>query len=213
MYIVSSKGRILQKHTIFMNKVKLNVLGISYSQTQSGAYALVLSEEEGKRRIPIIIGGFEAQAIAIQLEGLTPPRPLTHDLFLNFAKSFGIEILDVQIYKLEEGVFFSKLRCNNEGKEIFIDARTSDSIALALRFGCPIFTSNDIINRAGIVLDVEETETDAPSKEEDISTRDSELEALKQLSTEELNMLLEDAVSKEDYERASRIRDEITKRS
>ena len=189
MYIVSSKGRILQKHTIFMNKVKLNVLGISYSQTQSGAYALVLSEEEGKRRIPIIIGGFEAQAIAIQLEGLTPPRPLTHDLFLNFAKSFGIEILDVQIYKLEEGVFFSKLRCNNEGKEIFIDARTSDSIALALRFGCPIFTSNDIINRAGIVLDVEETETDAPSKEEDISTRDSELEALKQLSTEELNML------------------------
>ncbi|MDY0200404.1 MAG: bifunctional nuclease family protein [Bacteroidales bacterium] len=196
-----------------MNKVKLNVLGISYSQTQSGAYALVLSEEEGKRRIPIIIGGFEAQAIAIQLEGLTPPRPLTHDLFLNFAKSFGIEILDVQIYKLEEGVFFSKLRCNNEGKEIFIDARTSDSIALALRFGCPIFTSNDIINRAGIVLDVEETETDAPSKEEDISTRDSELEALKQLSTEELNMLLEDAVSKEDYERASRIRDEITKRS
>jgi len=213
LYIVSSKGRILQKHTIFMNKVKLNVLGISYSQTQSGAYALVLSEEEGKRRIPIIIGGFEAQAIAIQLEGLTPPRPLTHDLFLNFAKSFGIEILDVQIYKLEEGVFFSKLRCNNEGKEIFIDARTSDSIALALRFGCPIFTSNDIINRAGIVLDVEETETDAPSKEEDISTRDSELEALKQLSTEELNMLLEDAVSKEDYERASRIRDEITKRS
>ena len=196
-----------------MNKVKLNVLGISYSQTQSGAYALVLSEEEGKRRIPIIIGGFEAQAIAIQLEGLTPPRPLTHDLFLNFAKSFGIEILDVQIYKLEEGVFFSKLRCNNEGKEIFIDARTSDSIALALRFGCPIYTSNDIINRAGIVLDVEETEADASPKEDDASMRDSELEALKQLSTEELNLLLEDAVSKEDYERASRIRDEITKRS
>ena len=189
------------------------MLGISYSQTQSGAYALVLSEEEGKRRIPIIIGGFEAQAIAIQLEGLTPPRPLTHDLFLNFAKSFGIEILDVQIYKLEEGVFFSKLRCDNQGKEIFIDARTSDSIALALRFGCPIYTTNDIMKKAGIVLDVEETETDAPFKEDDSSVRDSETEALKQLSTEELNMLLEDAVSKEDYERASRIRDEITKRS
>ena len=196
-----------------MNKVKLNVLGISYSQTQSGAYALVLNEEDGKRRIPIIIGGFEAQAIAIQLEGLTPPRPLTHDLFLNFAKSFGIEILDVHIYKLEEGVFFSKLRCNNDGKEVFIDARTSDSIALALRFGCPIYTSNDIMKRAGIVLDVEETEKDEPVKEDDVSERDSELEALKHLSTQELNMLLEDAVSKEDYERASRIRDEITKRS
>ncbi|HZJ74882.1 MAG TPA: bifunctional nuclease family protein [Perlabentimonas sp.] len=196
-----------------MNKVKLNVLGISYSQTQSGAYALVLSEEGGKRRIPIIIGGFEAQAIAIQLEGLTPPRPLTHDLFLNFAKSFGIEILDVHIYKLEEGVFFSKLRCDNEGKEVFIDARTSDSIALALRFGCPIYTSNDIMKRAGIVLDIDEAESDEPTKDDDSSMRDSESEALKQLSTEELNMLLEDAVSREDYERASRIRDEISKRS
>ncbi|MDD2550176.1 MAG: bifunctional nuclease family protein [Bacteroidales bacterium] len=196
-----------------MNKVKLNVLGISYSQTQSGAYALVLSEEGGKRRIPIIIGGFEAQAIAIQLEGLTPPRPLTHDLFLNFAKSFGIEILDVHIYKLEEGVFFSKLCCDNEGKEVFIDARTSDSIALALRFGCPIYISNDIMKRAGIVLDIDEAESDEPTKDDDSSMRDSESEALKQLSTEELNMLLEDAVSREDYERASRIRDEISKRS
>lgn len=196
-----------------MNKVKLNVLGISYSQTQSGAYALVLSEENGKRRIPIIIGGFEAQAIAIQLEGLTPPRPLTHDLFLNFAKSFGIEILDVQIYKLEEGVFFSKLRCDNGKKEVFIDARTSDSIALALRFGCPIYTTDDIIEKAGIILDVEEGEQEDSPKEETPEKSDSETEGLKHLTVAELNMLLDDAISKEDYERASRIRDEINKRS
>jgi len=196
-----------------MNKVKLNVLGISYSQTQSGAYALVLSEENGKRRIPIIIGGFEAQAIAIQLEGLTPPRPLTHDLFLNFAKSFGIEILDVQIYKLEEGVFFSKLRCDNGKKEVFIDARTSDSIALALRFGCPIYTTDEIIDKAGIVLDVDEGEAEATPTPEETPKSDSESEALKHLTVAELNMLLDDAISKEDYERASHIRDEINKRS
>jgi hypothetical protein len=196
-----------------MNKVKLNVLGISYSQTQSGAYALVLSEESGKRRIPIIIGGFEAQAIAIQLEGLTPPRPLTHDLFLNFSKSFGIEILDVHIYKLEEGVFFSKLRCDNGKKEVFVDARTSDSIALALRFGCPIYTNEEILERAGIVLEIEEGETsNAPVKEEE-PPKDSEYEAFKHLTITELNTMLDEAIQKEDYERASHIRDEINKRS
>jgi len=202
-----------------MNKIKLNVLGISYSQTQSGAYALVLSEENGKRRIPIIIGGFEAQAIAIQLEGLTPPRPLTHDLFLNFSKSYGIELLEVQIYKLEEGVFFSKLHCDNGQKEVYIDARTSDSIALALRFNCPIYTTSEIIDKAGIVLDIEEGEeekgTEKGAKVENKSTyaEDSETEALKHLTIDELNMLLDEAVSKEDYEKASRIRDEINKRS
>lgn len=199
-----------------MNKVKLNVLGISYSQTQSGAYALVLSEENGKRRIPIIIGGFEAQAIAIQLEGLTPPRPLTHDLFLNFSKSFGVELIDVQIYKLEEGVFFSKLHCDNGKKEVYIDARTSDSIALALRFGCPIYTTEEILEKAGIVLDIEEgSEGDQDlqlGKEEDMP-KDTEIESLKQLTLIELNILLEEAVMKEDYEKASRIRDEIKKRS
>jgi uncharacterized protein len=196
-----------------MNKVKLNVLGISYSQTQSGAYALVLSEESGKRRIPIIIGGFEAQAIAIQLEGLTPPRPLTHDLFLNFAKSFGVELLDVQIYKLEEGVFFSKLHCDNGKKEVYIDARTSDSIALALRFGCPIYTSEEILEKAGIVLDIEEGEPSVAQEKEEQKVKDSETEALKQLSMAELNLLLEEAVLNEDYEKASRIRDEIKRRS
>lgn len=197
-----------------MSKVKLNVLGISYSQTQSGAYALVLSEEEGKRRIPIIIGGFEAQAIAIQLEGLTPPRPLTHDLFLNFSKSFGVELIDVQIYKLEEGVFFSKLHCDNGKKEVYIDARTSDSIALALRFGCPIYTTEDILEKAGIVLDIEEGDVGPISeKEEEDTAKDSEKEAIKHLSLAELNTLLDEAIMKEDYEKASRIRDEIKKRS
>lgn len=196
-----------------MSKIRLNVLGISYSQTQSGAYALVLSEENGKRRIPIIIGGFEAQAIAIQLEGLTPPRPLTHDLFLNFAKSFGIEILEVQIYKLEEGVFFSKLHCDSGGKEIYIDARTSDSIALALRFNCPIYTTAEILEKAGIVLDVEEEEQEKEAFEEEAKERTSEAEAFMHLNLEELNILLEKAISNEDYERASQIRDEINKRS
>ena len=122
-----------------MGKIKLNVLGISYSQTQSGAYALVLSEEEGSRRIPIIVGGFEAQAIAIELEGLSPPRPLTHDLFKNFSDSYGIRIQEVNIHKLEDGVFFASVLCDNGDQKITLDARTSDAIALALRFQCPIY--------------------------------------------------------------------------
>ena len=121
-----------------MKRVKLKVLGISYSQTQSGAYALILVEEKGERRVPIIIGGFEAQAIVIKLENLDPPRPLTHDLFRNFASEFSISVIEVMIYKLEEGVFYSRLLCNNGEKEVSIDSRTSDAVALALRFGCPI---------------------------------------------------------------------------
>ena len=141
-----------------MATITLNVLGFSYSQSQSGAYALVLTEEEGDRRIPIIIGGFEAQAIAIQLEGLKPPRPLTHDLFHNFAKAFNIKLLEVTIHKLEEGVFYSKLLCDNGGQQLVIDARTSDAIALALRFKCPIYTTEEIMAQAGIILDLEEAE-------------------------------------------------------
>jgi bifunctional DNase/RNase len=121
-----------------MKRIRLNVLGISYSQTQSGAYALVLAEENGDRRIPIIIGAFEAQSIAIQLEGLKPPRPLTHDLFMNFALAYRINILEVTIYKLEEGVFYSHLLCDDGKTKITVDARTSDAVALALRFNCPI---------------------------------------------------------------------------
>jgi len=203
-----------------MGKIKLNVLGISYSQTQSGAYALVLTEENGERRIPIIVGGFEAQAIAIQLEGLKPPRPLTHDLFLNFATSFKIDLLEVNIYKLEEGVFYSKMLCDNGSNRITIDARTSDAIALALRFKCPIYTSEEIMERAGIVLEFSKETKDQPADKEsddsDTPTKASKTvrhtEEFKSYSDKELHDLLQEAISKEDYERASKIRDEINRR-
>jgi len=198
-----------------VNKIRLNVLGISYSQTQSGAYALVLSEENGQRRVPIIVGGFEAQAIAIQLEGLKPPRPLTHDLFVNFALSFKINFIEVNIYKLEEGVFFSKLICDNGQTRISIDARTSDAIALALRFKCPIYTTEDILTRAGIVIDFENETRTKKIESEEIKTEVpvAENEELKELDLEELKELLSEAIGKENYERASIIRDEINRRS
>ena len=201
-----------------MSKIKLNVLGISYSQTQTGAYALVLTEEKGERRIPIIIGGFEAQAIAIQLEGLKPPRPLTHDLFLSLSMSFRINLIEVDIYKLDEGVFYSKLICNNGGKDIEIDARTSDAIALALRFKCPIYTSEEILQKSGIIIDIEEVGKPKVSKKQkkdieeiDISSP-SRSEKYKDLDIDALERLLEEAVKNEDYEKASVIRDEIDKR-
>ncbi|MCB8963715.1 MAG: bifunctional nuclease family protein [Bacteroidales bacterium] len=199
-----------------MSKVKLSVLGISYSQTQSGAYALVLSEESGSRRIPIIIGGYEAQAIAIQLEGLTPPRPLTHDLFLSFAKAYTINLVDVQIYKLEEGVFFSKLHCDNGNKEVYIDSRTSDAVALALRFNCPIYTTDDIIEKAGITLEIEEIDDQAEGNANpapQTKASDSFTEQLRRLSVSELKTMLDESITNEDYEKASKIRDEINKRS
>jgi bifunctional DNase/RNase len=202
-----------------MSKIKLNVLGISYSQTQSGAYALVLTEEEGDRRIPIIVGGFEAQSIAIQLEGLKPPRPLTHDLFMNFARSFHIDLLEVNIYKLEEGVFYSKLLCDNGDQKISIDTRTSDAIALALRFKCPIYTTEEIMERAGIVLEFggEEKSSgithDSTLTDTSPGTGKDTSEEFKEFSTQELNEMLKEAVGKEDYERASMIRDELKKRT
>jgi bifunctional DNase/RNase len=199
-----------------MSKIKLNVLGISYSQTQTGAYALVLAEENGKRRIPIIVGGFEAQAIAIQLEGLKPPRPLTHDLFLNFARTFKINLLEVTVYKLEEGVFYSKLTCDNGRQIIEIDARTSDAIALALRFKCPIYTTEEIMRKSGIILDFEK-ETQPQSKSEPKKRKmevedDLPNEELSRISSQELKTLLDEAIKDENYERASLIRDEINRR-
>jgi bifunctional DNase/RNase len=205
-----------------MGKIKLNVLGISYSQTQSGAYALVLSEEEGNRRIPIIVGGFEAQAIAIELEGLAPPRPLTHDLFKNFAEAYGITIIEVNIHKLEDGVFFANIICNSGGQRITLDARTSDAIALALRFGCPIYTTEAIVEKAGIVLDFEKgtdfEHPDAPQEDKgepkiEKKKRGTITTALDNISMEELKSMLSEAVSNEDYEKASEIRDEINRRS
>lgn len=199
-----------------MNRIRLNVLGISYSQTQTGAYALVLTEENGERRIPIIIGAFEAQSIAIQLEGLKPPRPLTHDLFLNFALAYKINLLEVTIYKLEEGVFYSKLLCDDGKTKITIDARTSDAIALALRFRCPIYTTEDIMNRAGIKLDMEKESHDPTQKKDyvdDIVEKHEEHnEEFKGMELSELKDILEEAIRNENYERASMIRDEINRR-
>ena len=198
-----------------MRKIKLNILGLSYSQTQSGAYALVLSEEDGNRRIPIIIGAVEAQAIAIQLEGLKPPRPLTHDLFLNTALAFNIEVVEVFIHKLEEGIFYAELVCEQEGNRITVDSRTSDAVALALRFDCPIYTTEEILEKAGIILDFEEEseEDEDESDKEMVGPEEEEDSDYSVYSTEELNTMLDKAVSEEDYEKASEIRDEIQKRT
>ncbi len=193
-----------------MKRVKLKVMGISYSQTQSGAYALILIEENGERRIPIIIGGFEAQAIVIKLENLEPPRPLTHDLFKRFADEFSISISEVMIYKLEEGVFFSRLICNNGDREYSIDSRTSDAVALALRFGCPIYISEEILEKAGITINPSESDTEAADEIDDIL--DPENNKYDSYSDEELFKMIDEAVKTEDYERAAAVRDEIEKR-
>ncbi len=196
---------------IEMKRIKLKVLGISYSQTQSGAYALILVEENGERRIPIIIGGFEAQAIVIKLENLDPPRPLTHDLFKSFAREFNIAIIEVVIYKLEEGVFYSRLLCNNGDKEISIDSRTSDAVALALRFGCPIYTTEEILEKAGIIITSSDVEaTSEPDSEKLIEGTGGN--AFANFSDEELFKMIDEAIKTEDYERAASIRDEIEKR-
>jgi len=192
-----------------MKRVKLKVMGISYSQTQSGAYALLLIEENGDRRIPIIIGGFEAQAIVIKLENLEPPRPLTHDLFKKFADQFNIAVIEVMIDKLEEGVFFSKLVCNNGEKEYLIDSRTSDAVAIALRFGCPIYINEDILEKAQLTNSPSETELTPPSETENQVKTGSKYSSF---SDEELYKMIDEAVKTEDYERAASVRDEIEKR-
>lgn len=205
-----------------MKKINLDIIGLSYSQTQTGAYALVLGERNGKRRLPIIIGGFEAQAIAIELEKMTPSRPLTHDLFKTFATTFDIEIKEVVIYNLVEGIFFAKLICEKDGKEVEIDARTSDSIALAVRFNCPISTYEFILSSAGILLEDEQLneEDGGDNEDEDHADLDDPVEELLEPSTKDITTLtpaelekyLEDAIAMEDYERASQIRDELSKR-
>jgi bifunctional DNase/RNase len=193
-----------------MKRVKLKVMGISYSQTQSGAYALILTEENGDRRIPIIIGGFEAQAIVIKLENLDPPRPLTHDLFKKFADEFKITVDEVMIYKLEEGVFFSKLVCRNDEKTYSIDSRTSDAVAIALRFSCPIYITEEILDKAGITINPSDGDISPQGETENIFESDSS--KYETYSDEELYKLIDEAVKTEDYERAASIRDEIEKR-
>lgn len=194
-----------------MEKIKLEIVGLSYSQTQSGAYALVLGETSGKRRLPIIIGGFEAQAIAIELEKMQPTRPLTHDLFKSFAESFEVNITEVIIYNLVEGIFFAKLICNNGGEEEEIDARTSDAIALAVRFNCPIYTYEFILSSAGIILEEKEGEEGAEAEIniEELTGASSDPGTK---SLEELQEKLDEAIKREDYEAASRIRDELKRR-
>ncbi len=195
-----------------MRKIRLNILGLSVSQTQSGAYALVLTEDKGDRRIPIIIGPVEAQAIAIQLEGLKPPRPLTHDLFKNVANAFDIALVEVTIYKLEEGIFYSELLCEMNGKEVRIDSRTSDAVALALRFRCPIYTTEDILTKAGIVLEVDDEDTPVGSMVDDGPAGTSRDSVYEKHTAAELEEMLGEAIQNEDYEKASIIRDELTKR-
>ena len=199
-----------------MKKVRLEIVGLSYSQTQSGAYALVLGETTGSRRLPIIIGGFEAQAIAIELEKMSPSRPLTHDLFKTFAETFEISITEVLIYNLVEGIFYAKLLCNDGTKEVEIDARTSDAIAIAVRFKCPISTYEFILKSAGIVLDdepsIETTEESEKVAELAETTTIAKTDDYKEKSTEELKNLLQTALDEEQYELASKIRDELNQR-
>lgn len=192
---------------ITVQKIELTILGLSYSQTQTNSYALILGEVNGKRRLPIVIGHFEAQAIALELEKMKPSRPLTHDLFKSFADTFGITIEEVVINKFQEGIFFALLSCNDGINVKQIDSRTSDAIALAIRFGCPIYTYEHIMSQAGIAYEEEESEpgttaADVPESENEFSS----------FSLEELENELSKAVANEDYERASLLRDEIKKR-
>ena len=199
-----------------MSLVRLNIKGISYSQTQSGAYALVLSEVDGSRTLPIVIGAFEAQSIAIALEKeIKPPRPLTHDLFKSFANRFHISIKQVIIHKLVDGVFFSSLICERDNIEEIIDTRTSDAIALATRFNAPIFTYENILDKAGIYLKIKDELT--PEKEdktiEKLIEKPKKEVSYSKDSLKQLNEKLDQAVLNEDYELAAKLRDEINKRT
>jgi bifunctional DNase/RNase len=203
-----------------MSLIKLTIKGISYSQTQSGAYALVLSEMEGKRTLPIIIGAFEAQSIAIALEKeIRPPRPLTHDLFKTFSERFHITVKQVIIHKLVDGIFFSSLICVKDGVEEIIDTRTSDAIAIAIRFLAPIYTYENILDKAGIYLKVEEEIAIKEILEPEaiqvtLEQADSKnISNFSKYSTQELHDQLKEAVDNENYDKAAKIRDEISKRS
>ena len=209
-----------------MSLVRLKIKGISYSQTQNGAYALILNEVEGDRKLPIVIGAFEAQSIAIALEKeIKPPRPLTHDLFKNFADRYDIVVKQVIIHKLVDGVFYSSIICERENVEEIIDARTSDAIALALRFNAPIFTYKTILDKAGIFLKFSSKDKKEDSNDDSIVVDEIlqegetvEIESgasagYRELTTEELHKELDKAVAAEDYEKAAKLRDEISKRN
>lgn len=192
-----------------MKKIELDIVALSHSVTQSHNYAVVLGEHDGTRRLPIVIGGFEAQAIAVAMERMTPNRPLTHDLFKNALDIFQIGLKEVIINNLLDGIFYARLICEREGEIIEIDSRTSDALAMAVRFSCPIYTYEFILETAGVVLEEPEESQAAPRK---ASSRKAKSSSLNSYSTEELSKLLEEVLGKEDYEQAARIRDEINRR-
>lgn len=201
-----------------MKKIKLEILGLSSSQSQTGSFALVLGETEGNRRLPIIIGMFEAQAIAIEIEKIVPNRPMTHDLFKSFANNFHFTVEEIIISDLKEGVFFGKIVCSDGLKKTEIDARPSDAIAIGLRFDSPIYTYENILAEAGIVLTDEAEEEKAEPKVEKAkvkkeSSSSSRKDDFKNYSVDRLHEMLKDAIDKEDYERAAKIRDELSKRN
>jgi hypothetical protein len=199
-----------------VDKIKLEILGLSSSQSQSGSFALVLGEERGNRRLPIIIGMFEAQAIAIEIEKIVPNRPMTHDLFKSFAQSFRFSVLEIVISDLREGVFYAKIVCTDGTRKVEVDARPSDAIAIGLRFGVPIYTFEPILSEAGIVLTDADEDESFVSKEEEkkpVSKSKKPNEQLKDVPFEQLKTMLEEALEKEDYERAAKIRDELNKRN
>lgn len=200
-----------------MDKIKLEILGLSSSQSQSGSFALVLGETSGSRRLPIIIGMFEAQAIAIEIEKIIPNRPMTHDLFKSFAHSFNFTVQEILISNLKEGVFFAKIVCSDGVKSTEIDARPSDAIAIGLRFNVPIYTYEAVLSEAGIVL-TDETEEEVGEMQQESTKREKKkdvplVEQLKDMPTDKLQSLLNDALAKEEYEKAAKIRDEINKRN
>ncbi|WKK87615.2 bifunctional nuclease family protein [Marivirga arenosa] len=206
-----------------MDKIKLEILGLSSSQSQSGSFALVLGESEGSRRLPIIIGMFEAQAIAIEIEKIVPNRPMTHDLFKSFAHSFNYSVKEIVISDLKEGVFFAKIVCDNGMETVEIDSRPSDAIAIGIRFDAPIYTYEKIMSEAGIVLSDDKDEDDISELKKPVEKSSSpststpqsksDFDKLKNMSMDKLNELLEKMIQSEDYEKAAKIRDEINRRN
>ena len=194
-----------------MKKIELEIVALSHSLAQTHNYAIVLGEQDGARRLPIVIGEFEAQSIAVAMEGMAPSRPMTHDLFKNTLDDFGIEVKEIIITNLVDGVFYANLVCIQNGRETTVDSRTSDALALAVRFGSPIYTYEFILEQAGIILEDEQEQEVQRARNQRAATKPKS-KNLSDYSTEELNDLLETALEKEDYERAAKIRDEMNKR-
>lgn len=200
-----------------MKKIPLEIVALSHSVTKSHNYAVVLGEKSGLRRLPVVIGGFEAQAIAVAMERMVPNRPLTHDLFKNTLSTFNIELKEIVINNLLDGIFYARLVCIKNGEEFEIDSRTSDALAMAVRFKCPIYTYDFILDAAGVIL--EESDEEGKSDKDEVTVEDEKTQtpkgkgSLKRFSLEELNVMLDDVLSEENYERAAKIRDEINKRS